>query len=213
MRNFAVKTTIILAMLIPSIAFADGSGGVNVAQNLNVLGDVALWVAFLSGVLVFANGLYKIYDNSKGRTDVKIGQAILEMVVGSMLVSIPWVYGVIKTSFMDGSKNGVAVAQGQMVLALDTAAASASSAIGSGQLYSSVVPVDSINAVLAFIFLVGLLAMISGVFALKNINNSRSEHPLMAPIIKIFAGALCMNILWFGCLLKASFGIPGICME
>lgn len=214
MRVFAIKAISILSLFAaPSIAMAESAGGVDIAKNMTVLGDVALYVAFAAGVFVFANGLYKLYDNSKGRSDVKVGQGILEMLVGSLLVSIGWFYGVIKSSFLAGSKHGVEVAQGQMALALDSAAAGASSAVGRAEGYADIIPMHTINGVLAFIFLVGLLNMISGVFALKDINNSRSEHPVMKPIIKILAGAICMNILWFACLLDALLGIPGICVE
>lgn len=214
MNKFVVKTFSVLAMASASgLAMADGSGGVDIAKNMSVLFDLAWLIAFAIGVFVFAGGLYKVYENSKGRGEVKVGQAIVEMLVGAFLASIGWFYQLIKGSFISGSKNGVTLDQGQMSLALDSTAASAASAVGQARGFTEIMPMHTVEGIIAFIFLVGFINLIGGVYALKDINNSRSEHPVMKPVVKIIAGAICMNILWFGCLINGLLGIPGICVE
>ncbi|MGM3218194.1 hypothetical protein ACSQ5K_26485 [Pseudomonas sp. PhalM4] len=214
MKGFATKSISMLTLLsAPCIAMADGDGGVDIAKNMSVLFEIAYYIAGAVGFILFASGLYKIYDNSKGRSDARIGVAILEMLVGTFMVSIGWVYEVFKASFLTGSKNGVDMSQGQMALALDSAAASASSAVGSIKGFTDIIPAHTVEGVLAFIFLVGFINLISGVYALKDVSSNRAESPIKGPVTKIIAGAICMNILWFGCLINALLGIPGICVE
>jgi hypothetical protein len=195
------------------MAFAEGNGGVDIAKNMSVLFDLAHYIAIAIGVFIFAGGLFKIYDNSKGRSEIKVGQAILQMLVGVFLGSIGWFYGVIKSSFFAGSKNGVDMSQGQMSLALDSAVANASSAVGNAKGFVEIMPMQTVEGIIAFLFLVGFVNLIGGVYALKDISSGKSENPVMKPVVKIIAGAICMNILWFGCFLKALLGIAAICVE
>jgi hypothetical protein len=214
MNRFAIKTFSVLAMVSASgLAMADGSGGVDIAKNMSVLFDLAWLIAFAIGFFLLANGIYKVYDSAKGRGEVKVGQAMLEVLIGVFLTSIGWFYQLIKGSFISGSKNGVTLDQGQMALALDSVSASAASAVGQAKGFTQIMPMHTVEGIIAFIFLVGFINLIGGVYALKDINNSRSEHPVMKPVVKIIAGAICMNILWFGCLVSGLFGFASLCVE
>ena len=214
MNKFAVKTASVISLLSASgLAMAGDNGGVDIAKNMSVLFDLAWYISFAIGFFMLANGLYKIYDNAKGRGEVKVGQAILEILIGVFLSSIGWFYQLIKGSFLSGSKNGVTLDQGQMALALDSVAANAASAVGHVKGYTEIIPMHTVEGLIAFIFLCGFICLINGVYSLKDVNNSRSEHPIMKPVVMIIGGAICMNILWFGCLISAVLGMPGICVE
>ncbi len=197
-------------LLTTSVAEAS-SGGVDVAANLGILFDLASFVTGVIGFFLVASGLFGLYTWSKtGGQGKTIGKTILTMLVGTFLASIGWFYELIKGSFVTDSKTGVDLSNGQINLALDQAALKASEAIGSSG-FGKFMPEGTTKAVLAFVFLVGFVAFISGVYSLKDVGDNKSQHPYLSPIVKIFGGMICMNIIWFACLVSSILDIPALC--
>jgi hypothetical protein len=184
-----------------------------VAANLAVLFDIAGFVAGVIGVFLVAGGLYGLYTwaktNGQGKTP---GSALLSMLIGTFLASIGWFYQLMKSSFVGSSSQGVSITDsGQYSIALDQAALQASQSINSNS-FGKFIPQSTLKAVLAFVFLVGFIAFISGVFGLKDVGDNRgSQHPILSPIVKIIGGVICMNITWFSCLVSGTLGIAALC--
>lgn len=213
MNNKIIRNILPVLGVLSTPAMASSSGGVDIAANMAVLFDIAGFVAGVIGVFLLAGGLYSFYTWSKGGGQGKSpGAAALTMLIGTALASIGWFYQVIKGSFVGSNADGVSITDsGGYSLALDRAAAAAAASV-SGTGFGRFMPENTIKAVLAFVFLVGFIAFISGFFSLKDVGDNRgSQHPILSPIVKIIGGVICMNITWFSCILSGTLGIAALC--
>lgn len=201
---------VLAALSLPVMAAP--AGGVDIAKNMGVLFDIAGFIAGVIGIFLLAGGLYSFYSWSKANGQGKSpAAAALSMLIGTILASIGWFYQVIKTSFVGSSSGGVSMTDGAYSLALDEAAVRAAHSVTASG-FGRFIPENTIKAVLAFVFLVGFIAFISGFFSLKDVGDNRgSQHPILSPIVKIIGGVICMNITWFSCLLSGTLGIAALC--
>lgn len=213
MQTRIIRYVLPLSMILASPAYANSSGGVDVAANISVLFDIAGFVAGVIGVFLIAGGLFSLYTwaktNGQGKSP---GSAVLTMLIGTLLSSIGWFYQVMKGSFVGESSQGVSItSSGQYNIALDQAALQAAQSINSNS-FGKFIPENTLKAVLAFVFLVGFIAFISGVFGLKDVGDNRgSQNPILSPMVKIIGGVICMNITWFSCLVSGTLGIAALC--
>lgn len=215
MKAIKIITASLGLLLSTPLLAAEASSeaaGTDVAANFGALFDIAGVVAFVIGFYMLGMGCYSLYTWSKGNQGKSIGSVILSMLIGTFLASIGWVYQVMKESFIGEHAGGVTITSGGAFnLALDTAAASAATSVHASG-FGRFIPDSTIKTILAFVFLVGFCAFISGVYAIKDIGTQQGgQHPLLNPIIKIFGGVLCMNITWFGCFVSALLDIPALC--
>lgn len=193
--------------LFPGFANA---AGVDTVGQLSALFSVVLGLASFLGVLLFANGLIAVYQSQTGRSNKTIGQAMISMFVGTFMLSVGWVYGLMRASFVGSSATGVSY-EGRGVLALDAAAISAGSAAARTG-FGEFMPAETLQAVFAFVFLVGLMAFVHGIYLLRNIGaDGGSPDMKRACIYRIFGGLVCMNITWFSCLVGGILGIEAMC--
>ena len=213
MQTKIIKHVLPVSLLLSSPAFADASGGVDVAANMGVLFEIAGFVAGVIGVFLIAGGLFSLYSwaktNGQGKSP---SAAVLSMFIGTILASVGWFYQVLKNSFVGSSSEGVSITSGgQYNLAIDQAALQAAQSINSNS-FGKFIPENTLKAVIAFVFLVGFIAFISGVFSLKDVGDNRgSQHPILSPMVKIIGGVICMNITWFSCLVSGTLGIAALC--
>lgn len=213
MQRKIVYRVLPLVVGFTPMAHAESSGGVDVAANMGTLFEIAGFVAGVIGVFLIAGGLFSLYNwaktNGQGKSPTS---AVLSMFIGTLLASIGWFYQVMKASFVGASSQGVSITSGgQYNLALDQAALQAAQSISSNS-FGKFIPESTLKAVLAFVFLVGFIAFISGVFSLKDVGDNRgSQHPILSPTVKIIGGVICMNITWFSCLVSGTLGIAALC--
>lgn len=193
--------------MIPGLANA---ASVDTVAQLSSLFSVVLGAASFLGVLLFANGLMGVYASQSGRSNNTIGQSIIKMFVGTFMLSIGWVYGLMKASFVGNDATGVNY-DGRGSLALDSAAiAAGNSAAATG--YGKFIPAQTLQAVFAFVFLIGLIAFIHGVYLLRNVGaEGGSPDMKRACFYRILGGLICMNITWFSCLVGGILGIESMC--
>jgi hypothetical protein len=207
----AIKiTTASVGLLLSTPLFA--AEAPDVAANFGILFDVAGLVAFVIGFYMVGAAVYSLYTWSKGNQGKSIASVILSMLVGTFLASIAWIYQLMKGSLIGDYDKGVNISSGgAFTLALDSAAAAAATSVHASG-FGRFIPDSTIKTILAFVFLVGFVAFISGVYAIKDIGTQQGgQHPLLNPIIKIIGGVLCMNITWFGCFVSALLNIPALC--
>ena len=213
MQTKIIKYVLPMSLTIASPAYADANGGVDVAANMGVLFDIAGFVAGVIGVFLIAGGLFSLYNwaktNGQGKSP---SSAVLSMLIGTLLASVGWFYQVMKVSFVGDNSAGVSITSGgQYNLALDQATLQAAQSISSNS-FGKFIPESTLKSVLAFVFLVGFIAFISGVFGLKDVGDNRgSQHPILSPMVKIIGGVICMNITWFSCLVSGLLGIAALC--
>lgn len=213
MQTKIIRYVLPASLIFASPAHAAASGGVDVAANMGVLFDIAGFVAGVIGVFLIAGGLFALYNwaktNGQGKSP---SSAVLSMLIGTILASVGWFYQVMKESFVGSNSAGVSItSSGQYSLALDTATLQAAQNISTNS-FGKFIPENTLKAVLAFVFLVGFIAFISGVFGLKDVGDNRgSQHPILSPMVKIIGGVICMNITWFSCLASGMLGIAALC--
>lgn len=213
MKRKLIKRILPLMIGFAPLAHAESSGGVDIAANMGTLFEIAGFVAGVIGVFLIAGGLFSLYNwaktNGQGKSPVS---AVLSMFIGTILASVGWFYQVMKASFVGENSQGVSITSGgQYNLALDQAALQAAQSISSNS-FGKFIPESTLKAVLAFVFLVGFIAFISGVFSLKDVGDNRgSQHPILSPTVKIIGGVICMNITWFSCLVSGTLGIAALC--
>lgn len=202
-----------LVLSTPAMASAGASGGVDVAANISVLFELAGIIAGVIGVFLIAGGMYSLYSWAKSNGQAKSpGSAVMSMLIGTILASVGWFYQVMKGSFVGSDSEGVSITDsGQYNIALDQAALQAAQSISQNS-FGKFIPESTLKAVLAFVFFIGFVAFISGVFSLKDVGDNRgSQHPILSPMVKIVGGVICMNITWFSCLISGTLGIAALC--
>ncbi|MHD0644568.1 hypothetical protein ACYPKM_02875 [Pseudomonas aeruginosa] len=214
MRKSASWGVALAASLGAGNAFAVSSGGVDIAANFATLFEISSMIAVFIGVMLVASGLYGFYLHGKGDQGVTVAGSVTRLLVGTLLVSVGWAYELFKGSFIGQNDNGVSITDsGQYSLALDQAALAAATQIGTTG-YGKYLPASTLKAIFAFVFFVGFIAVISGVYSLKDIGgNSRAERPILMPTVKILGGVICMNFTWFGCLIGDFIGMSMLCIE
>lgn len=208
------KTIKIMALtgvaLLPGIANA---AAVNIVAQFTTLFGVVLAVSSFIGVMLFANGLYGIYTASSGRSNKGYGQGLMNMLIGSFMLSVGWVYGLMKASFIGNTATGVDY-EGRDALALNgiEAAAVAAGTAVKGTAYGKFIDANTLQAVFAFVFFIGLLAFVHGVYLLRTIGMDGGDPNMKrAAFYRIFGGLICMNITWFSCLVGGMLGISAMC--
>lgn len=204
------RVALALAAFLPGFANA---AAVNVVAQFTTLFGVVLAVSSFIGVMLFAQGLYSIYVSSSGRSNKSVGQGLMNMLVGTFMLSVGWVYGMMKASFIGNTATGVDY-EGREALALngvEAAAIAAGNAV-SKTAYGKFIDSNTLQAVFAFVFFVGLLAFVHGVYLLRTIGMDGGDANMKrAAFYRIFGGLICMNITWFSCLVGGILGISSMC--
>lgn len=204
------RVALALAAFLPGFANA---AAVNVVAQFTTLFGVVLAVSAFIGVMLFAQGLYSIYVSSSGRGNKSVGQGLMNMLVGTFMLSVGWVYGMMKASFIGKTVTGVDY-EGREALALngvEAAAIAAGNAV-SKTAYGKFIDSNTLQAVFAFVFFVGLLAFVHGVYLLRTIGMDGGDANMKrAAFYRIFGGLVCMNITWFSCLVGGILGISSMC--
>lgn len=206
LRNAALA----LALVMPGIANA---AAVNIVAQFTTLFGVVLAVSSFVGVMLFASGLYSIYVASSGRSNKSVGRGLINMLVGCFMLSVGWVYGLMKASFIGNTVTGVDY-EGRDALALNgvEAAAMAAGKAVSATAYGKFIDANTLQAVFAFVFFVGLVAFVHGVYLLRTIGQDGGDPNMKrAAFYRIFGGLICMNITWFSCLVGGLLGISAMC--
>jgi len=204
------RVALALTAFLPGFANA---AAVNVVAQFTTLFGVVLAVSAFIGVMLFAQGLYSIYVSSSGRSNKSVGQGLMNMLVGTFMLSVGWVYGMMKASFIGKTVTGVDY-EGREALALngvEAAAIAAGNAV-SKTAYGKFIDSNTLQAVFAFVFFVGLLAFVHGVYLLRTIGMDGGDANMKrAAFYRIFGGLVCMNITWFSCLVGGILGISSMC--
>jgi len=204
------RVALAMAALAPGFANA---AAVDVVAQFTSLFGVVLAVSSLVGVMLFAQGLYSIYVSSSGRSNKSVGQGLLNMLVGTFMLSVGWVYGLMKASFIGATATGVDY-EGREALALNgiEAASMAAGTAVSKTAFGKFIDSNTLQAVFAFVFFVGLMAFVHGVYLLRTIGMDGGDANMKrAAFYRIFGGLICMNITWFSCMVGGILGISSMC--
>ncbi len=195
-----------LPLALMLVANSAHAAEVNMAANMKALADLVLAFAPLFGFLVFAAGIYQFYKHAKTKDErYGVASSVAKILAGALLVSINWFYGFLANSFISDSQQSESGAR--ILLAVDKQMAE-----GTAIAVDSVIPADTINGLLGFIALVGVIAFVNGLLALKNLGDGRhDERDLYKALTRIVGGLCCLNIKWVSCLIGNVLGISILC--
>jgi hypothetical protein len=200
-----LKATLAVGLML--ITQASQAADFNMAGNMKVIAEFLLVIAPFLGFLVFASGIYQFYKHAKTR-DERYGTAssIAKIIIGAFLVSINWFYGFMASSFV-GDDAGASGTGSRLLLAVD-----AQMAEGSKMAVDSVIPAETVTGLFAFIAVIGIIAFINGLLALKNLGDGRhDERDLYKGVTRIAGGLVCLNLKWAACFMGQLFGIAMLC--
>jgi hypothetical protein len=177
------------------------------AAQIQVLVIAVRLIGFLMGIVLFISGLLRIRKNAENSNNYPLSSCIWMLVSGALLISLGTFYNVVS-----GSMGGGLIGESNSILAVNAHISLASSTKpGSG--FSQFVPSEAGQSVLAFVFFVGIVSFVRGVFLLKDLGSSQGQQSgVMKPITHILGGAVAMNILKFSCMIGAFIGSDVICL-
>jgi hypothetical protein len=205
LSGFYPKTAFTVGLML--IAQVSQAADFNMAGNMRVIADFLMTLAPFLGFLIFASGIYQFYKHEKTR-DERYGTAssIAKIIIGAFLVSINWFYGFMASSFVGGDASSSGSGS-RLLLAVD-----AQMAEGSKLAVNSVIPAETVTGLFAFIAVIGIIAFINGLLALKNLGDGRhDERDLYKGITRIAGGLVCLNLKWAACFMGQLFGIAMLC--
>lgn len=203
------KTLLLILIVLPGIAQADTSV---ISQNINAAFDVTIKAFQAIGFFLFGHAWYRVSSSSKpGGRQATPGAIILEGLAGVVLISIGWFYSLFKNSLLGANAEGVDFTDsGSFNLAIDASAAAAATRLHESG-FGKFLPQDTFQMIIGFLFLYGILAFGIGWMKLKDVPEDRGGGGYAKPAFMILGGVLCMNILWFGCLVGSFMNVPAMC--
>lgn len=191
------------ALLLQCAATAQAGDIVN---QISSAGDVAISFAWLMGVTIFGFGLLSFYKHSENPQQYTIAGGVARLAAGLGLVSVGATYSLMRNSVLGGTEWGT----DRSVLAVDQNSAAMMDG-GARAGFMTFIPAGTEQAILAFVFFVGLVAFIKGIYHIKNIPDAGSrEGSVMKPMLHIIGGIVCMNIDRFTCIIANTTGFSGL---
>jgi hypothetical protein len=184
------------------------STGFIVAQFASI-GSLVIAVSFVIGLVLFGVGLYGFYKYGQGPDRHSIRGPILAVIAGTAMLCSGTLYSIFMRSTLEPDWS----ASGRNALAIDASTVDLGSAETGGFL-ATYVP-DHLGAtIVGFVFTVGLIYFIWGLYLLKDIGSQSQQGSagVAKPLTHIFGGMIAMNIMKFSCMVSATIGYPGLCL-
>jgi hypothetical protein len=181
--------------------------GSSKSSQVNVLVITVRLVGFLMGIVLFISGLLRIRKNAENPNNYSISSCIWMLISGSLLISLGTFYNVISSSMgasLIGDTKSILAVNAHISLASGTQSASG---------FAKFVPTETGQTILAFIYFIGIVSFVKGIFLLKDLGSPQGQQAgLSKPITHIMGGVVAMNILKFSCMVGVFIGSDIICL-
>lgn len=188
--------------LFPSAAFA-------AEATINALGSLIVAGCYLIGTITFIYGLYGFKAHTNQPQQFPISTCVMNLLTGVILLSLPVFYSILKRSTIDpGWNEGARVALSVGPHVADVR----------GSFIDTYLPGETAEAVIGFIFLVGLWSFAKGVYRLRFVGLSQMHAPpgagqgLGNAITHMVGGMLVMNITHVSCIIGETFNLNILCI-
>ena len=160
------------------------------------------------GLCTFVLGLYGFKKHSEAPQQYTIAYCVANLGTGTLLLLSGYFYGVVIGTAVDTGfdyDNSSALALDQT--ALGSGADLANSFLG------KYLPVHTVEMLIGFVYLVGLLAFLKGIYMLKNAGSTGNHNDgISKALIHIVGGVVSMNISAFSCIISSIFGVSMLCL-
>lgn len=194
-------------MLVSNLAFANGDGYLSTTQGVTTVAEWLVGIFNLIGITLSFLGLYGFYKHSSDPRTYSISYCLGNIIAGALLL-------ISSTTYMwtVNSAAPVSWATDSSMLAVGSKINDDINQAKQGFL-GKYLPEGSVKTLMGFVYLVGLISYLRGIYLLKNtgsVDNSQSGGFYKA-LWHIVGGAATMNILQVGCFLSWLLGISMIC--
>lgn len=174
-------------------------------DDIKALNSLVVAIGFLVGLCLFLWAIYGFKKHSESPQQHTIASCAGQLIVGCLLLSSSYIYNqAASTLTIPGSDS-------RSALSIDNAG-QADSGPGSNFL-SSAFTAESKNLIISFVFLIGVIAFLRGLYLLKDFGQRQGNgsSATAMSLFHIVGGIMCMNILYFSCMFAKVFSIPYIC--
>lgn len=202
------KIIITLLLLSATNAYADG-GFLGTVDGVGIVSKFLVQAFNVVGIALFFNGLYGVYKRTEDPNRYTIGFCVANCLAGALLLISATAY-----SWTVNSATSVDWANDSSMLAVGSKLNDDFQSAQSGFL-GAYLPEQSFKTLMGFVYLVGLVGYLRGLYLLKNIgqmDNGQSGGFYKA-LWHILGGVAVMNILKVGCFVSWLLGISMLCAE
>ena len=193
-------TYIVGLYLVSSPAFAGAT------ETVDAWAGLVVSACYLIGIITFIYGIMGFKRNAQNPQQYPLASCFSSVVTGSLLLSMPLVYGILKRSSVDpkwtDSRDSLALAPHMKDI---------------GKLKSTFIgrfmPPETAEAIFGFIYFIGLLSFSKGIIKLKNVGTIQGGHgALGSAFMHIIGGVVVMNISKVTCIVAESISMPALCI-
>ena len=189
-------------------ALSANLSGADKKTQLNIVVVALRIVAFLMGIVLFSSSLLRIKKNAENPNNYSIANAIWMLIAGTLLISLGTFYSVISET-LNPSFQGVSTS---ILSVNEHIKGFEAKKVGIGG-FSAFVPTETGQTILAFVYLVGMISFVRGIYLLKEMGTPKGDQQgIGQAVTHIIGGALAMNILQFSCILGSFLGTDMICL-
>lgn len=170
------------------------NGGGYFASILTML----MGISVIIGAIFTAASIYKLKSNAENPQRFTMGGIVIGLAAGAFMISIPMTIDALGRSIFGASAlNELSI----------TAATGTVNGMANGMLGA-----DLSRFLVAFVMIVGVLAVMKGVVILYKKGNGDQQSSMGMVLTHLIAGSLCINLHAFSCMIADSFNIQSICI-
>lgn len=208
MSNARMKWTwrhaLVGALFLPCVSPAYAGG--NLVTQIHSVGGLAVAVAWLMGVTIFGFGLVYFNKHGENPQQYPLSGGVARLAAGLGLITVGTMYSLMRNTLLGVAEWG----SDREVLAVNANSAAMMDG-GARAGFMTFIPAGTEQAILAFVFFIGLVAFIKGIYHVKNIPDAGSrEGSVMKPFLHVLGGVVCMNIDRFTCIIANTTGYSGL---
>lgn len=196
---------VILPALFASPAYAASSSTV----TIDAIASLIVAGCYLVGIMTFIYGIYGFKAHSSAPQQFPIATCVMNLLTGVFLLSMPTFYGILKRSTIDPGWNDDSRKALSVGPHVDDVR---------GSFIETYMPGETANAIIGFIFLVGLYNFAKGIYKLRFVGLGQMHAPqgqgagLGNAFTHMIGGMLVMNITTVSCIIGETFNFDILCM-
>jgi len=176
-------------------------------DDLQSLSSLVVAVGYMLGTFCALIGLWGFKKRPENPQQYTIGYCVGNFFTGCALLASSFIYSAMSGTLgiaWDGSRNGLSLSSHD--------AESAAANMPNNFLTKSLTD-DTKKLIIGFVFLVGAVAFIRGIYLCKDFGERRNNggSGTAMALFHMIGGIICMNILLFSCIFAKTFNIPHIC--
>lgn len=200
------KIIFFASLFVSNNVFANDSY-IGSQTGLATILNLILSVGVLIGLILIMEGLYGFYGRTNNPNQYTIKSSIWKIFSGLLLVISTTTY-----AWAINTVAGPDWATDNTLLAIGSNIADTTNNV-SGSFLGKYLPEQTIATLMGFMYLSGTVALVKGIYLLKNIGAANNhEGGLGKALCYLIGGSAVINIVKVSCFISWLFGIPVICL-